>query len=85
MKENLPLPETWAGYAQHAYDALPLPTRCLRGEDVLRFRDEAFHQYFENPDYLAMILKTFGRGAVDEIARMVSYRLPRKYAPTVDA
>ena len=37
------LPETWTGYSQHAVDTLPLPTRHLSAGEVLRFRDQAFH------------------------------------------
>ena len=40
----------WSGYSQHAVDTLPLPTRHLSAGDVLRFRDDAFHRYFESDD-----------------------------------
>ena len=29
LARGLPLPESWAGYSQYAYEALPLPTRHL--------------------------------------------------------
>jgi radical SAM superfamily enzyme YgiQ (UPF0313 family) len=80
LKQGWPLPETWAGYAQHAVDALPLPTRHLSAGQVLRFRDEAFHTYFTHPDYLEMVQRKFGVSAVEDIRRMTAHRLVRNYA-----
>nr|HID58315.1 radical SAM protein [Desulfobacterales bacterium] len=79
MEENLPLPESWTGYSQHAYDTLPLPTRYLSGTEVLRFRDQAFYAYFTNPRYLEMIRQTFGPHIVEHIRKMTSQKLERKY------
>jgi len=79
MKANLPLPDSWTGYSQHAFDTLPLPTKYLSGVDVLKFRDEAFHKYFSNQKYQEMILNTFGSHVVDSIKEMSSKKLDRKY------
>jgi len=54
------LPKTWNGYLQHAKDTLPLPTKYLSAGEVLSFRDQAFHAYFENANYLDMITQKFG-------------------------
>ena len=40
------LPATWSGYSQHAVDTLPLPTKHLPASEVLKFRDDAFQEYF---------------------------------------
>lgn len=69
----------WIGYSQHAYDTLPLPTESLMAEEVLDFRDAAFHSYFTNPDYLTMIRGKFGQPAVDHLNRMTSHRLRRRH------
>jgi len=74
------LPHAWSGYSQHAVDTLPLPTRHVPAGDVLRFRDEAFHRYFENPRYLDLVRTTFGETTVAHILQMTSHRLERKYA-----
>jgi hypothetical protein len=48
--------------------------------EVLRFRDDAFHRYFENPRYLDLVRTTFGETTAAHILQMTSHRLERKYA-----
>jgi radical SAM superfamily enzyme YgiQ (UPF0313 family) len=72
------LPAAWHGYSQHAYETLPLPTGHLTAAEVLRFRDDAFHQYFANPAYLAMVEEKFGRCVREHIERITGSRLKRK-------
>jgi radical SAM superfamily enzyme YgiQ (UPF0313 family) len=72
------LPEFWSGFSQHSYDCTPLPTEKVSAEEVLRFRDYAFHKYFENPEYLAMAGRQFGAETVQHIREMTTTRLPRK-------
>lgn len=71
------LPSTWSGYSQHSRDSLPLPTKHLSSAEVLAFRDAAFHEYFDRPEYLAMVETTFGRPTVDDIRAMTAHPLPR--------
>lgn len=78
LQNNWPLPDSWGGYAQHAYDTIPLPTRYLSPKDVLRFRDDAFHRYFTDSGYLEMIKRKFGMGTVREIEEMTRKRLKRR-------
>jgi len=80
IKEGWPLPGTWQGYSQYAYDTLPLPTTRLSASDVLRFRDHAFQVYYSNPEYLDMITQKFGPRVADHIREMASHKLARKYA-----
>ena len=72
------LPASWAGYSQHNAECRPLDTEHVSGAEVLRFRDEAFVQYFSNPRYLAMIQEKFGDETVAHIHKMLSYKLKRK-------
>jgi len=81
LTENLPLPESWNGYSQHAYDTLPLPTKHLAGPEVLAFRDAAFHEYFSNGIYLAMLESQFGQETRIHVEEMTNIRLQRKYVP----
>jgi radical SAM superfamily enzyme YgiQ (UPF0313 family) len=72
------LPETWAGYSQHSFETRPLPTATLSSADVLRFRDEAFMEFFTDPAYLENIHGKFGSTAVASIKAMTAMPLPRK-------
>jgi radical SAM superfamily enzyme YgiQ (UPF0313 family) len=77
VRQGVPLPRTWAGYSQHARDCLPLPTKYLTSHEVLRFRDEAFLQYYTNPAYLNTIETRFGAETVPQIKQMTSHNLER--------
>jgi anaerobic magnesium-protoporphyrin IX monomethyl ester cyclase len=79
LKEGWPLPEKWSGYSQHAVDTLPLPTKYLSGSQVLRFRDEAFHAYYNSRTYLDMIKRKFGVHTESALKDMASHTLERTY------
>lgn len=72
------LPDEWIGYSQHSFETTPLPTETLTGAQVLRFRDDAFRAYFQNPRYIDMIGRKFGYEVTKHLARMVEQPLPRK-------
>jgi radical SAM superfamily enzyme YgiQ (UPF0313 family) len=80
IKENMPLPATWAGYSQHAVDTLPLPTKHLKSSEVLRFRDNAFQTYFMGDRFLNMVIKKFGQETADHVKEMASHTLERQFA-----
>ena len=82
-KLGWPLPDDaggpgWIGYAQHAYETLPLPTVTMSAAEVLAFRDAAFHEYFERPTYWSMLVRKFGQNAVRDVHAMTAHRLKRK-------
>lgn len=79
IKENLPLPKEWSGYSQHSYETLPLPSRNLTGPEILKFRDQAFNDYFTDPNFLAHITKKFGNRFEEEIIEITKIKLKRKY------
>lgn len=72
------LPDGWAGYSQHAYDCRPLPTDMVAAEDILKFRDAAFHDYFGDPGYLEMIGLKFGEDTRGHVEAMSVQRLARR-------
>lgn len=78
VKDGWALPAQWHGYSQHSYEALPLPTRHIGAAEVLKFRDDAFHRYFENPEYLSMVEKRFGKEVREHINNMTSTRIKRR-------
>lgn len=77
VRQGLPLPINWTGYSQHSKDCLPLPTRHIPAREVLRFRDNAFNEYYSHPRYLSMVQRKFGAETVNEIRKMTSHRLER--------
>ncbi len=78
VMQDWPLPESWSGFSQHSYDCLPLPTKTLSAAEVVRVRDDAFHEYFGSPRYLDMITQKFGVDTRRNIEAMAGYRLPRE-------
>jgi anaerobic magnesium-protoporphyrin IX monomethyl ester cyclase len=79
IQEGWALPQTWQDYSPYAYETLPLPTKYLGGNDVLRFRDQAFQIYFHQARYLEMITQKFGPESARHIRAMVSRPLDRAY------
>ncbi|MFH1957668.1 MAG: radical SAM protein [bacterium] len=79
IKNGLKLPETWDGFGQYSHNCLPLPTKYLKAEEVLRFRDNAFKEYFSNPVYLDMINKKFGSNVVEHLKKMLKHKIKRRY------
>lgn len=75
---NLDLPETYAGYAFLSYECKPLPTRYLSAAEVLKFRDDAWHEYFSSPSYLNLAEFVFGPNQRKNIEEMAKIRLRRK-------
>ena len=71
------LPDSWSGYSQHSHDSKPLRSEKVSAADVLRFRDAAFHEYFEGERYLRMISEVFGVETRRHIEKMTSIRLRR--------
>ena len=78
LKENWKLPDCWHGYSQYAYETIPLSTKYLSGAEVLRFRDDAFQEYFTNPAYLEKIRRKFGGAAERAVIEMTRKKLKRK-------
>ncbi|MBI4656284.1 MAG: cobalamin B12-binding domain-containing protein [Elusimicrobia bacterium] len=78
IREGWQLPNKWHGFSQHSYETLPLPTKHISAKDVLKFRDDAFHKYFENPDYLNMVQQKFGSEVESHIREMTKTRLKRR-------
>jgi anaerobic magnesium-protoporphyrin IX monomethyl ester cyclase len=72
------LPDSWAGFSQHSYDCKPLPTEHCTAAQVLKFRDDAFHEYFATERYLGMVAQRYGWDTRRHIEEMAEHRLKRK-------
>ena len=77
-KEGWALPKEWHGFSQHSYETFPLPTKHVSAKEVLEFRDEAFHKFFNNLVYLNMVAKKFGPNLRTHIEEMAQTKLRRK-------
>lgn len=77
LEHNINLPKDWSGYSQHSKDCLPLATEFESAATVLNFRDNAFHDYFSDENYLAFIDNKFGRATKEHIVDMSKSRLHR--------
>ena len=78
LENNIELPKDWSGYSQHSYDCAPLATEFETSSTVLKFRDDAFHDYFSSADYLEMIAEKFGEETKIHIIEMSKTRLKRQ-------
>lgn len=72
------LPSNFSGYGFLSYDHLPLRTNYLTAVEVLKFRDKAWHKYFERLEYLSMIEKKFGLAQRRNIENLTKIHLKRK-------
>lgn len=77
VEKGWPMPPQWHAFSQHAVDTLPLPSNHLKAGEILKFRDEAFHRYFEAPEYLAMVERRFGPETRRHIEDMAKFRITR--------
>lgn len=72
------LPDSWFGYSQFGYDTQPLPTKYLTSAEVIKFRDNAFNEFYSSPRYQDMVLEKFGEGTLQHIKDMSKYKLKRR-------
>lgn len=72
------LPDSYEGYAFLSYECQPLPTKHLTSAEVLAFRDQAWHTYFTNPAYLALVERRFGADERHNVEQMATIKLKRK-------
>lgn len=72
------LPDSYAGYAFLSYESQPLPTKHCTAAEVVRFRDDAWRQYFINPGYLALVERKFGTEERRNVEAMSRIKLHRK-------
>ena len=78
LKKKIDLPIKYTEFSFHSYDARPLPTETLKAGEILKLRDDHFHLYFSNKNFLNKIRNKFGQNAVDNINGMLKVRLKRK-------
>lgn len=77
LEKGINLPDSWLGYSQFNELSLPLPTKYLSSAEVLRFRDEAFQDYYSSPRYQKMIEDKFGAETIEHVKQMLKYKIHR--------
>lgn len=78
-KENgWKLPTDFKEWSFYSYECQPLPTKYLSPEEVLKFRDEAWHKYFSNQKFLDLIQNRFGQDAYNNIVEQSKIKLKRR-------
>ncbi len=78
VRNELELPKTYSGYSQHSFDCHPMATKYVSAAEVLSFRDEAFHDFYEDPAYLLRTERKFGVEAKRDIEEMTKIKLKRE-------
>ncbi len=77
-KEGWDIPNKYEEFAFLSYECKPLRTKYLKGNEVLKFRDEAWHKYFSNSNFLSLVTKKFGNAAAKNVADLSRIKLKRK-------
>jgi radical SAM superfamily enzyme YgiQ (UPF0313 family) len=77
-KEGWQLPDTYQGYGFLSYEAAPMSTKYISAAEVVRFRDNAWQQYHENPAFLNVIENKFGAEARLGIQDLTKIKLKRR-------
>ncbi len=62
----------WIGYSQHSYECQPLPTETVSAADVLKMRDQAWYDYYDRPEFRAMIEQKLGPAALATVKQNVA-------------
>ena len=72
------LPQTYAGYSQHAYETLNLANDNLSAAQILGFRDKAWMTYHTDPSYLQLLQNRFGIKAREDVEKSTKIKLKRR-------
>ena len=77
VAEGVEMPKEWSAYGHYSRNSRPLSTKHVDWRDVVRFRDAAFKEYYEDPAYQAMVAKRFGPGAAAFVRRILEQPIQR--------
>jgi anaerobic magnesium-protoporphyrin IX monomethyl ester cyclase len=78
VQNGTDLPKKYSEFSFHSYDTKPLPTKKLKAAEILKIRDDHFHEYFSNKNFQSKIRTKFGQTPVDNINEMLKVKLKRK-------
>jgi radical SAM superfamily enzyme YgiQ (UPF0313 family) len=70
-------PQNWDIYGLYSKKCNPCPTKHLSSSQVLKLRDQGFHEYYHNEKILRMIERKFGKETLNHVVEMVKTPLER--------
>lgn len=79
VAQGVAMPKAWSAYGHYSRDSHPLSTKHVDWKDVVRFRDAAFKEYYEDPGYQAMVARRFGPPAAAFVRRILENPIPRDF------
>jgi hypothetical protein len=79
VAQGAEMPKAWSAYGHYSRDSRPLSTKHVDWKDVVRFRDAAFREYFEDPAYQAMVVRRFGPEAAAFVREILKQPVPRDW------
>ena len=54
-----------------------MPTNYVSSKEVLKFRDDAWHKYFSNPNFLNLVKNKFGEENMNNVIKQSKIRLKK--------
>ena len=78
LNEGREVPRTFEEFGFLGYESKPMATNFLTSEEVIRFRDDAWHTYFGSENYLSLVERKFGMTQRTNVENMAKIRLKRK-------
>lgn len=82
IAKQLKLPDEWTGYSQHSYTIQPLPSQHVSAKEIVKFRDNAFHEYNASETYLTLLEEKFGTAVKEHMIDTTKTRLKRAILET---
>tara|TARA_B100000287_G_C20669072_1_gene792745 strand:+ start:216 stop:1613 length:1398 start_codon:yes stop_codon:yes gene_type:complete len=76
--KGLDLPPTYAGYSYYSENSFANPTDNLTRKEILKFRDDAFIEYYNRKEWVDKIRNKFGQKTVDIYKDLLKVKLVRK-------
>ena len=77
LEKEYDLPKTYEGYSFFSENTVPLPTESLTPVEILKFRDNAFHTYHTNENFLARVRGKYGDAQVNNLKELTKVKLKR--------
>jgi radical SAM superfamily enzyme YgiQ (UPF0313 family) len=78
LQKGEKLPESFEGFSFHGYNSQPLPTLHLSPSEILSFRDKAFVDYHQRPEFLEKIGRLYGESAKENVITNSKLKLKRR-------